>query len=47
MRRRLLATFALLGALVGSVFLGSTAAAPTAHADEDGPGTSIVVNRGW
>jgi hypothetical protein len=49
MRRRLLATLALLGALAASVFLGGAPAAEQAQADGDGPDTTVSagINRGW
>lgn len=47
MQRRLLATIALLGALVGAVLFGGAAQDESAYAGGDGPSISSKFNRGW
>lgn len=49
MRRRLLATLALLGALTGSVLFGAAAPAELTLADGGGDDSRVAVgvNRGW
>ncbi|MGE3286506.1 MAG: hypothetical protein AB7J32_10435 [Pseudonocardia sp.] len=47
MRRKLLATLALLGVVAGSAFLGGNAAATTDLAKGGGTVTTSKINRGW
>jgi hypothetical protein len=49
MRRRLLATIALVGALIGSVLLGAGSAQAALVGDDDGAdrGVGSSLNRGW
>ncbi|MGD9526281.1 hypothetical protein [Pseudonocardia sp.] len=47
MRRRLLATLAMVGVLAGSVFLGGNAADTTNLAGGGGTVTTSKINRGW
>lgn len=47
MRRRLLATLAMVGVLAGSVILGGAAPATTDLAKAGGTVTTSKINRGW